>query len=53
MNRGVIGGNPARRIGSIEELKNKNAEKKLMTWGMSFDDKKKYLLEHEELFRQC
>lgn len=48
----VIGGNPARKIGTIDELKRKNEDKKLMTWGMSFAEKKKYLLQNEELFRK-
>ena len=48
----VIGGNPARKIGTIDELKKKNKDKKLMTWGMSFVEKKKYLLQNEELFRK-
>lgn len=46
----VLGGAPAKIIGNIEKLKEKNQHRKLMTWGMSFDEKKKYLLENEELF---
>lgn len=46
----VIGGNPAKKIGTIEELKKKNIDKTLMTWGMSFDEKKKYLLQNEKYF---
>jgi len=49
---GVIGGNPAKKIGTIEELKKKNQDKKLMTWGMSFLEKKEYLLKNEELFKR-
>ena len=46
----VIGGNPAKVIGSIENLKEKNQHRKLMTWGMSFDEKKEYLLQNKDLF---
>lgn len=51
LNEGVvIGGNPAKIIGDIETLKEKNQHRKLMTWGMSFDEKKEYLLQNEDLF---
>lgn len=49
----VYGGNPAKKIGAIAELKAKHSEKKLMTWGMSFEEKREYLLNHENLFKQC
>ena len=47
----VIAGNPARIVGSVEKLKEKNAHRKLMTWGMSFEEKKEYLLANEKLFK--
>ena len=47
----VIGGNPAKVIGSVEELKEKNKECKLMTWGMTFEEKKKYLIANEDKFK--
>ncbi len=49
----VIAGNPAKVIGSIDSLKEKNKHRKLMTWGMSFKEKKEYLLSHEELFKHA
>lgn len=49
---GVYGGNPAKKIGTIDELKKKNEDKKLMTWGMSFEEKREYLISHEEFFRK-
>lgn len=49
----VIGGNPAKVICDIESLKEKNKHRKLNTWGLSFEDKKKYLLENEILFKRC
>ena len=48
----IYGGNPARKIGTIEQLKQKNTDKRLMTWGMSFEEKKQYLLSHEYAFRK-
>lgn len=47
----VIGGNPAKVIGSVEELKEKNKECKLMTLGMTFEEKKKYLIANEDKFK--
>ncbi|MFQ6926548.1 MAG: acyltransferase [Mediterraneibacter gnavus] len=47
----VIGGNPARVIGRVSDLKEKNKYRKLMTWGMSFEEKKHYLLKNEKLFK--
>lgn len=46
-----IGGNPARIIESVEELKEKNKERKLMTWGMTFEEKKEYLTSNEDKFK--
>lgn len=47
----VIAGNPAKIIAKVEDLKEKNKYRKLMTWGMSFEEKKAYLLENEHLFK--
>lgn len=47
----VIGGVPAKKICTIEDLKEKNIDKKLMTWGLTFEEKKKYLLKNEHLFK--
>ena len=47
----VIGGNPARIIESVEELKEKNKERKLMTLGMTFEEKKEYLTSNEDKFK--
>lgn len=49
----IIAGNPARKIGTIEELKKKNQNKTLMTWGMDFEEKKKYLLSNEIFFKKA
>lgn len=49
----VIAGNPAKIIGNIEKLKRENEHRKLNTWGLSFEEKKKYLLKNEKLFKIC
>lgn len=46
----VIAGNPAKVIGDIDEYCKKHSHQKLMAWNKSFEEKKRYLLEHEELF---
>jgi len=46
---GVLAGNPARRICSVEELAQKNNEYVLNTWNVP--DKKEYLLLNEEKFK--
>lgn len=48
----VVAGNPAKKLCTINQLKEKNYEKKLMTWGMTFDEKKEYLLQNEHLFKK-
>lgn len=47
----VIGGNPAHLIGTVEELKEKNKNLKLYTWGMSYSEKRTYLEKNEESFK--
>ena len=47
----VIAGNPAKRICSIDELRKKNGQYALNTWGMTFQEKKKYLLANEHKFK--
>lgn len=47
----VIAGNPARVISTVEKLKLKNSDKKLMTYGMSYEEMKEYLLNNENQFR--
>lgn len=46
----VIAGNPARVICDIETWKQKHEHQKLMAWGKTFDEKRAYLLKHEDLF---
>lgn len=46
----VIAGNPAKVICDIEDWKKRHEHQKLMAWGKSFEEKKKYLLENENLF---
>lgn len=46
---GVIAGNPARRIGSVNDLKSKNEKYALNTWDVP--SKKEYLLQNESKFR--
>ncbi len=48
----VLAGNPARKICSINDLKSKNSDKNLMTWGMDFNVKREYLLKNEGLFKR-
>ena len=47
----VIAGNPARIIGTTEELRKKNEKYALNTWNMSNAEKKKYLLANEKNFK--
>lgn len=47
----VIAGNPARVIATVEDLKKKNASYALNTWGMTFSEKKSYLLKNEIHFK--
>lgn len=46
----VIAGNPARVICDLEDWKKKHEHQKLMAWGKSFEEKKRYLLENEAFF---
>lgn len=46
----VIGGNPAKIITSIDEYKNKVTSKTLSTTGLSYINKRKYILENENKF---
>ena len=46
----VIAGNPARKISTIDELREKNRKYTLNTWGMSFQEKIAYLLAIEHNF---
>lgn len=46
---GVIAGNPAKRICSVDELKNKNIGYDLNTWNVP--NKKEYLLKNEDKFK--
>lgn len=43
----IIGGNPAKVIGSVEELKNKYISKGLYSDGISFDEKKELILQNK------
>lgn len=47
----VIAGNPARKICTVEQLRDKNQKYALNTWGMGFQEKKAYLLENEHCFK--
>ena len=47
----VIAGNPARKICTTEELREKNVHRALNTWGMTFQEKKEYLLKNETYFK--
>jgi acetyltransferase-like isoleucine patch superfamily enzyme len=47
----VIAGNPARKICTTEELRSKNESYALNTWGMTFQEKREYLLENEKRFK--
>ena len=47
----VIAGNPAKKICTIKELYEKNKNKALNVWGMTYCEKKKYLLENENRFK--
>ena len=48
----VIAGNPARVVSTIEELKTKNEKYTLDMRGMSYLEKKQYLLKNEDKFKQ-
>lgn len=47
----VIAGNPARKICTTEELREKNEKYALNTWGMTFQEKREFLLENETHFK--
>lgn len=47
----VIAGNPARKICTIEQLRDKNKDYALNTWGLSFQEKKAYLEKNESHFK--
>ena len=47
----VIAGNPARKICTVEQLREKNEKYALNTWGKDFQEKKTYLLENEHRFK--
>jgi len=49
----VIAGNPAKKICTVDELREKNKKYCLNTWGMSFEEKKKYLLANEDKFKKA
>lgn len=48
----VIAGNPAKKICTVDELREKNKKYCLNTWNMSFEEKKKYLLANEDKFKK-
>lgn len=45
----IVGGNPARIIGDIHDLKNRLIKHNLNTKGLDYDAKKKIILSKEEL----
>lgn len=47
----VIAGNPAKIICDVAELKEKYVGKCLNTYNMSFEERRQYLLSHEEQFK--
>lgn len=47
----VIAGNPAKKLCTIEQLRDRNEKYKLNTWGKSFLEKKEYLLANEHCFK--
>ena len=47
----VIAGNPARKICTTEELRAKNEQYALNTWGMTFQEKREFLLKNEIHFK--
>lgn len=47
----VIAGNPARKICTVDELGERHKKYALNTWGMSFQEKKDYLLSNEMKFK--
>ena len=46
----VIAGNPAKKVCTTEELREKNEKYALNTWEMSFQQKKEFLLKNEACF---
>lgn len=44
----IIGGNPAKKIGTIESYRNKNSEYAFNTFGLSYEEKKKLILANED-----
>ena len=47
----VIAGNPAKKICTINQLRERNEAHSLNTWGMGFQEKKTYLLSNEHKFK--
>lgn len=47
----VIAGNPAQKICTAEELRKRNEQYALNTWGKTFQEKKEYLLANENHFK--
>lgn len=47
----VIAGNPAKKVCTVEELREKNEKYALNTWGMTFQEKKAFLLKNEARFK--
>ena len=47
----VIAGNPARKLCTTEELRLKNEKYAMNTWGMTFQQKKEFLLRNESRFK--
>lgn len=47
----VIAGNPARKVCTVEELRKKNEQYALNTWGKTFHEKKELLLANEAHFK--
>ena len=47
----VLAGNPARKVSTVDALREKNERYSLNTWGMNFEEKKAYLLANENKFK--
>ena len=47
----VIAGNPAKKICTTAELRERNEKHALNTWGMTFQEKKEFLLKNEQCFK--
>lgn len=47
----VIAGNPAKEIGTVDDLRQKNTKYGLNTWGKTSQEKKVYLLKSEDKFK--